>query len=376
MSDKLQQYCATDKEIYDLLMSGKQKLTESVLHELARDRGIFYSPKTTREGLVDRLALLTHDFHDVVGVIERREHTKRGEKTTSVTLGADLSVDEIKEVVNAYQAEVRKTEKVTSHKKGADGVIMNIEYNEYDYSRTRLIQRQRKDAGIEFVSKNGVTTIRMPATEKAKAVVRNLRDKIESKKKVVIPAQEIELVGLTKAEHRTSFFTSLIANIPGYSLQTVTNLKVASGVSDQEEDTVELDEDEDESARQEMLAVVHSVAIQGKNLVASEQYQQLRKGGFFITAITWRSKQQQEPQDMIQFDASFDDGPAGTGFKYGVRYASRLPNGDYAKNFKPVEDHLKPLLFELIETTARKVLADLFDKANADSAAPDEGGTA
>jgi hypothetical protein len=376
MSDKFHQYFATDKEIYDLLMSGKQKLTETVLHELARDRGIFYSPKTSREGLVDHLALLTHDFHDVFGIIERRDHAKRGEKTTSVTLSTDLSIDEIKEVVQNYQAEVQKTEKVTSHQKGADGVVMNVEYDEYDYSRTRLIQRQRKDASIEFVSKNGVTTIRMPATEKAKAVVSNLRDKIESKKKAVIPAQEIELVGLTKAEDRTSFFTFLIANIPGYSLQTVTNLKVASGVSDQDEEAVDLDEDEDESAKQEMLAVVHSVAINGKNLVASEQYQQLRKGGFFITAITWRSKQLKEPHDMIQFDASFEDGPAGTGFKYGVRYASRLQNGDYGKNFKPVEDHAKPLLFELIEITARKVLADLTAKADADLASPnEEGGT-
>jgi hypothetical protein len=109
MNDNFQQLCATDKEIYDLLMSGKQRLTESVLHELAHDRGIFYSPKISREGLIDRLALLNHDYYDVVGIIERRDHNKRGEKTTSVTLSADLSVDEIKEVVQAYRDEVQKS---------------------------------------------------------------------------------------------------------------------------------------------------------------------------------------------------------------------------------------------------------------------------
>lgn len=375
MSEKLQQYCATDKEVYDLLISGKQKLTESVLHELARDRGIFYSPKATRDALVDRLALLTHDYHDVIGVIERRDHGRRGEKTTSVALSTELSIDEIKEVIQAYQTEVQKTEKVTSHQKGSDGAVMNIEYDEYDYSRTRLIQRQRKDASIEIASKGGITTIRMPATEKAKIVVTNLREKIEGKKKAIIPAQEIELTNLISAEDRTAFFTSLISSIPGYSLQTVTNLKVASGVSEELDESVEIEEEDDASIKQEMLAVVHSVAIHGKNLVASEQYQQLRKGGFFITAITWRSTQQQSPYNLVQFDASFDDGPAGKGFKYGVRYATRLPSGEYTKSFKPVEDEDKPRLFELIEATARKVLADLISKNEIASGHSDIGDT-
>jgi hypothetical protein len=42
------QYCATDKEIHDALMSAKQKIGEKVLLELAKDRGIFYSAKDTR----------------------------------------------------------------------------------------------------------------------------------------------------------------------------------------------------------------------------------------------------------------------------------------------------------------------------------------
>ena len=45
MSKNALQYCATDKEIYDALMSAKQKINEKVLLELAKDRGIFYSAK-------------------------------------------------------------------------------------------------------------------------------------------------------------------------------------------------------------------------------------------------------------------------------------------------------------------------------------------
>lgn len=370
MNDRLQQYCATDKEIYDLLMSGKQKLTESVLLELARDRGIFYSPRATRADLVDAIAALPHDYLDVIGVIERRDHAKRGEKTTSVTLAVDLSIEEIKSVVLSYQVEATATEKVTANQKGTSGYTVNVEYNEYDYSRTRLIQRQRKDASIEFVKKDGVTVIRMPATDKARLVVENLVDKVEGIRKAEVPAQQISLQGLNSPDDRTSFFTSLISGIQGYDLDTVINLKVASGAS--EDDTeVDIDEDENEQVKQEMLAVVHSVSMQGSNLVASPQYQQLKQGGFYITSITWRAKEKISPHDMIQFDASFENGIEGTGFKYGLKRSSRLKNGQYAKQFRAVDENDRAQLFELLESAARTILAQLHAKVAAEAGAGD-----
>jgi tetrahydromethanopterin S-methyltransferase subunit F len=360
MSDILQQYCATDKEIHDLLISGKQKITDGVLHELARDRGIFFSPKTTREDLVVQIALLPHDYHDIVGIIDHRDHNKRAEKTTSVELSTSMEVDDIKSIVEEYRDGVTGNEKVTYFKKGADGFVMHISYDEYDYSKTTLIQRQRRDAEIEFVTKDGIVTIRNPATEKAKTIVEDLRGRIAQKKLTEVPAQRIELIGLPESETRTSFFTSLISKIPDYVLQTVINLKVASGKSDEKSDSVDLDEEETDTAKQEMLAVVHSAALNGTNLVASKQYQELRAGGFYITSITWRSKQKTEPFSLVQFDASFENPIDGTGFKYGVRIAARQKNGEYAKNFKPVaDDKVRAQLFELIENTSRSVLAEL-----------------
>jgi len=369
MSDLLKQYCATDKEVHDLLISGKQKLTEGLLLELARDRGIFYSARTPRDNLVMQVALLPHDYYNVVGIIKLRDHNKRGEKTTSLGLSAELSVDDIKELVEKYRDEVVGTEKVTYYKKGTNGFVMHVVYDEYDYSKTTLIQRQRRDAEIEFVAKDGGVTIRMPATEKAKAVVEDLRKRIEKVQLAPVPVQQIELSGIKDPARRTEFFTSLISRIPGYSLQTVINLKVASGAKDQDDGT-DLDEDEESAIKQEMLGVVHSVALNGMNLVESEQYQDLRAGGFFITSLTWRSKAIVEPFSMIQFDASFEDPVQGTGFKYGVRIANRQKNGDYAKNFKTVEDEkLKADLFEAIESTSRIILSELVTESSNESEA-------
>ena len=48
MPDSQLHYCATDKELYDLLMASKQRITESILLGFARERGIFCSPRESR----------------------------------------------------------------------------------------------------------------------------------------------------------------------------------------------------------------------------------------------------------------------------------------------------------------------------------------
>ena len=53
MPDSQLHYCATDKELYYLLMASKQRITVSILLGFARERGIFCSPRESRESLVD-----------------------------------------------------------------------------------------------------------------------------------------------------------------------------------------------------------------------------------------------------------------------------------------------------------------------------------
>lgn len=367
MTDFLDHLSANDKDIYDLLISGKQRLTENVLHELARDRGIFYSPKESRSDLADRLSMLPHDFHDIAGIVERREHGRRGEKTTSIRLDAAIPVEELRAAVAAYQQEAGASEKVVHHQKGANGLAMQVEYDEFDHSRTRLLQKQRHEAGIDFMVEDGKTVVRLPATEKAKRIVAIVKDKIESTRKENIAEESIELTALTTPEARSAFFTKLISQLPGYRLKDVTNLKVASHQADEaieDDDALDIENDSEGEAGRKMYAAVHSMALNGQNLVQSEEYQQLTKRGFFITAITWRAEQISLPYDIIQFDAGFEDRQRGTGFKYAVQGAFRFQKGQHTKSPRPVSETERAAFFALIESTARKVLTDLVRSAN------------
>lgn len=362
-----QLYYATNKEIHDLLFSAKQKLTEAVLHDLLRDRGIFCSPAESRDALVQYLSLLPHDYHDVCGVLERGEASKRGEKTATVSLNIELTPDELKDVVAEYQKDEIQ-EVVRSHKKSETEFVMNVSYSEFDFSKTKLRQRQFRDAELIFTKVGNRTEVRIPATDRARAMVEKLKDRIEARKKATVQLDEIELTGLTTSEQRTTFFTRLISSLPNFPLETVSRLRVAHSTSEQDDDDIDMEDEDVSDAEEKMLGIVENVALSGENLVASDMYQELKKKGFFITSITWRAKQNIEPYAIIECDAGFEDRQAGRKFRYSIHGALKHKNGKYTKNIRPVEDGEKADLLAMIERTARSVLEKLqTDAVNSDS---------
>jgi hypothetical protein len=373
MRDLSHLYYATNREIRDLLMSGKQRITENVLLELLRDRGILCSPDEPRDALVERLSMLTHDYADVCGLLERREAQRRGEKTSTIAIDVPLSPEELKEIVGEYQ-KAETGEKVTHYKKSPDEFVMNVTYFDPDYSKTRLLQWQELYATIEFVKKEGRTELRLPATDKARAIVDNIKARVEAKKNKLVQLEEIELTNLTAPEDRTTFFTKLISSLPHFSLENVSRLRVAHSKSTDQDDDLDMEDEEVEEAAEKMLGVVENVALSGENLVASEMYQDLKAKGFYITSVTWRARQDVNPYTKVEFDAGFEDRQAAKRFRYSVHGVLRFKNGKYTKNLRHVEDAEKATLLGMIEQTARKVLADLVAaQAATDAAAQGKG---
>ncbi|MEO1850047.1 MAG: hypothetical protein ABGX70_06010 [Psychrobacter sp.] len=368
MTDFLDHLSANDNDIYDLLISGKQKLTSSVLRELARDRGILYSPEDSREELADKISLLPHDFHDISGIVQKREPAHRREKSTFVRINSVLTVEEMKEAAAAYSVLSGPNETVTHRPKGGSGYNVNLVYDEFNHTRTRLLQRERREATIDFSIENEQTVIRLPASDKAKAVVAAIKDAVEKKRKEKLVEEKIELSGLTTPSLRSKFFTRLVSSLEDYKLKNVMNLKVSSlqRGDDQDEDGLDIEDDLGESAEKAMFAaVVHSMSLSGQNLVQSQEYKELTSRGFFITAITWRSEHEREPNDIVQFDAGFEDRKAGTGFKYQVQGVYRAHKGAHRKTMVHTDDLERTKLLSLLENTAKKVLAELLDESNA-----------
>ncbi|MXN28145.1 hypothetical protein [Delftia sp. CH05] len=374
MSEQLAQLYATDKDLHDLLASAKQRLTEAVLRELASERGIFYSPHDTRDDLVESISILPHTYQEVTELISRRETSRRNEKTTFVALDGEIPLKEIRDVVAEYQAEMGKAEKVDSHYRGANAVAMNLEYDEIDYSRTRLIQRTRQDATFTFTHEDGKTIVRFPATEKAQRVVDNLTDRVEKNRRAPLVRNAIMLDPDFTAHERTTFFTRLMAEMAGHKLNGVTKLRIAPSEPQSDADEpVELDEDERAEAERNMLAVVvRSMGMSGENLMAAPEYQALKKRGFFVTAVTWKGLQTSPPYDKNHLHAEFQDGEKGKDFRLAIKGVYRSQEGGHTKSSRPVTDSERELLTKLIERTAQDVLADMRTTRAAAKAQADE----
>ncbi|MFX3543079.1 hypothetical protein [Ralstonia mannitolilytica] len=344
-------------------MSAKQKINEKVILELAKDRGIFYSPKDSREDLISAISLLPQDFHDLNTLLEQREHAGRPEKLTSVILPAVLTVEEIKEVIKEYTAESPSDERVTHHAKGGDQVVANIKYSDIDYGKTRLVQRTPKEAGIEFHIEADRTIIRMPANDRVKGIFGKIKDKLDGKRKTEIPAIRIEIGQFESAAMRTEFFTTLISGLQGFDLKNVTSVKVERLKQEPQEDELDIDDDQEaEEAKQEALALVKKVALKGETLLASEEYQSLTKKGFFITSIIWRSTLKKHPYPMVEFEAAFEEPLLGRGFKYFVRGAYNMIDKQYTKTIRPVDPADRETYLGIIEDTAANAIKNLLQK--------------
>ena len=350
----LGQIFATDKEIYDLIMASPKRLTAGMLLDLASDRRIFCSSQDSREELASFLSGLHHDYHDIAGLMQKGEHGRRAERTTFVEIDSELTPAEIKSAVVAYQQIVNRTEVISVPTSTVARTRVNLEYDEIDYSRTRLIQKQRRQAEIDFAVKDGKTRIRMPATEKARSVVKVLKEKIASGRATSLEADEISVSDLINARDRNAFFMNLIKEITGYRLEMVTDAKVARNVIEKEDD--QDDEVAAEEAQRELISVVNSVSMRGVNIILTQEYQKFLEQGFLLTAITWRAIQIEDPGDLVQFEVAFEDGIGGSRFRYAVRYSPMLASGKHAKSFQSVPEARKPSLFSLIEDSARKVL--------------------
>jgi hypothetical protein len=372
MAEDVLKYCATDKEIFDLLMAAKQRISLAILHEIAKKRGIFYSPNEVREDLVTYLSLLPYDYEALDDLLVLSTNPNRAEKVTSVALNTKVSTEELKELVKDLQAQVGVEEKITSRPETSDRYVVQLEYSEIDFARTRLLQRREREADIRFVTEGENTTIRMPANEKARDFVSRITRALEQKRLQPIPTDNIDVSDLSPDE-RTQFFTKLMTKMKDYTSKGVSNVRVHKGVADSSPDE-EVDESYDDQAgaevdadtveaAEEMLYIVEHVVLNGKMLMASPEYQQLTEKGFYVTSITWVAQQNHGPHNRIEFEAGFEHPKQGEAFRYNVRglYRKRKGKG-YTKTLRPVDEGDKQVLFPIIEQTAREVLAELKNK--------------
>jgi hypothetical protein len=313
--------------------------------------------------------------HDIQAIQAAFETAGRGEKTTSFRLNTALTPEDVKQISEDYRESAGEEEKVVTRSVGANGFAVDLEYTEIDFSKTRLRQRQTREAHIEFRIENDHTIVTLPATEKARQAAQALRERLFARKQADIGLEEVDFSGITDPEPRTTFFTKLIGSLPDFTLSDV--MRVNADRADKPHTATGLDEDgeeeeSDEEASEQMLGIVKAMAFQGQSLLTSPQYQAMHSQGFFVTNITWSAKRNISPYQIVEFEAGFEEPGLGRGFRYNVRGWNTQRSGEYTKNLKPVPAEDKKKFLSVIEQVAIDVFRDIRQQVAAQNEPPGE----
>jgi hypothetical protein len=352
-------FYATEKDIFDALSSKKKRVTKEILFDLCLSKGILVSKEEERDDLIEYISMLPYDFVDLSAILDLIRSTTRSERKASIDVTAELSNKEINKVVNGIKKDREKygeTFKVVSESNKK--AVIQIEYPVIDFGMTPLRQRYEKVDFIEILKEDGLTKFRHPANDKMEEIAKVLIDKFKKNNENEIKEEIISLQSIRSPETRISFFILLIRNIDNFDLNDVSRIQVSKL---KEELNHEEDSDSEEIAdsEDEMIGLVKKAAFDGIGLLNSEEYQNLKAKGFFISSIVWTSIERNGNGDKFQFEALFENGESCTDFVYNVKgYYKRTENGDFAVTRLPLNELQKSAYLKEIEKSARAALVD------------------
>lgn len=348
---------ATDKDIYDLLLSSKLKLTDKIIREFALERGIIFSPDDDKRYMAESLSITPFSYHDIKFLIEKGTINSRQEKLTSTTIkeakDSEITPLECKKLLNQMNSH---EESIVSHINKNNELEVTVRYIDIDYSKTALLQKQKKQFKINISKNNNELRLLAPANDKSNEIINKLKKAIEETKKTTLNVEKIDLQPLYEKKLLSDFFGILITSIPDNHLDNVTNLRV-SNTSKTETSDMNFDEENEDIESAKALGMVNDILMKGSNLVSSDEYQTLRKRGYIITSISWETKEKKDPYNKLSFSAEFDK--ENKTFKFLPKGFYSNKNGTYTKSLKPLEDHTKIELCNLIEQVAKSTINKL-----------------
>lgn len=350
-------YFADDKDIFDLLMSQKRKLNDEMLRRFLRERGIIVGPNAERVELAQYMSRLPLGWPDLHTLLDRvGSVTHRAPKTTSEAVA--VSVDEMESAAQAIRTErtERRAEEYKITRRPDGGLEISIDYSVLDTTKNRLRQRSEQHATISIEPATGSSGVRIryPEEERGREVAEAIILRALGDPKELV-RDTISLDGCD-ATQRTRFFELLMTAMEGFTLRTVTQTRfrrlddaTADSELDGESDSLKLPGEDDPESDSRILRV----QLDGAGVFSSEQFQQLKKSGFFVSSVVWRSRMDGGDGLDAEFDAGFVVGDTGTAFTYRLRGVFRRnEHGEHQRTRENPSDSERQKFLRLLEDAA------------------------
>jgi hypothetical protein len=334
-TDYPSKFFAEDKDIYDLLASGRY--SERDLRLLLARRGVFLRSNLTKADLASECSrhfISWPELSLLLGEFNRPDHWKKHRvvKITNIKSRAEFE----QKVLELCDANTKSASEACSYVKNKDGnADINITYAETHITRMRTIQSIRKDTFLKlrWPSNNQLELIYDDNT-KASSIVADLLNKTVLEEEKQKSVHEITLVSLTKHEQRTDFFINMMRGLSSFEEAVlVTDLKF-DRLNLKTKD-LDSEDDEDDDGEEELNNMVKTAALSGENLLTADLYKDLKRLGFFISSSTWTSTKKDDHSQRVEFHAEFAKGAEGLDFRYSVDKIHTRDEEDKTKSQRP-----------------------------------------
>lgn len=362
-------YFADDKDIYDLLIASKQKLTVQKLILFIRKRGIIVSSSHNRDELIEKIASMPLCWQELNELIKATNTSDRAEKIASRSLSGKIDIANIISATEITRDERQNRAETYSIKQNNKNLQITVTYSELDTSKTRLAQRTQKEFTFEIdaTTKDDII-IRHQNQPRAQEILDSIVNKIIKKDEHSINQQKIDLSGIKNPSHRTNFFVQLLNGVNGFDLHNVKSVKVSNFSEKNSEDNEDTDNETDndgiKTEEASFIARVKEIAIKGNHILHSQLYAQSAQDGFFVQSIVWTALEKKPNGILVEFESGFDNPEEGKDFSYAVRgIYNRKNGGDFKKTKTQAENEEKTRVFCLLEHAARNAMSTVLNES-------------
>lgn len=360
MSRTYSVFFPSDSDMYDVMYCNERKININFLHALLLNRGILISKADSREDLITFASSLNFNYMQFKDISKQVAKASRNEKLSVVEIECSDSELDLSEITDAFMKQYgskpqEKYSKISSNIQ--ESVRIDIEYDEIDHSKTRLIQKMKKEACIEIDKSETGVRVRYTANEKINSRVDSLIRIIGEKLEIPqIKRHEIDFSEITNKLKITTFFRTLVNETDGFKLQDVSSIRFHRPKNDEitifENETDEITSSENEAdeissriIQDETDGLILKASFVGGSLLTSKECQEFLQKGYYISKIRWIGESLDSEHSRVVMEAELNDPIECKGYKFHIL-------GQHNPKDKNFEDYTETL--RVIALSTRK----------------------
>ncbi|WP_275724240.1 hypothetical protein [Vibrio furnissii] len=389
---------SNESDIYTALHANQSKLAGSSLRKLALNRGIIFPKKLKREELIDRISDLPFSYAHVREIQDKLASKTNQESFSVKRIYDGFDIDELHDVIKKVKdgrPKLLGNESIESSA-GIGTYIVNIDYTEFDFRRSKFQQKKLYSGNIWFIVHQDYVSIRYTYTPRIAEILGKIIDTYKATVNSNITVSEIDLSAITDADFRNIFAIHLydfdgLYKGTGFEYAGLEKVRVSriksplleekpegrvevdeevdneDALLDYDADSIDGDDDLDKDAKEDdnenLTFNINNASYDGMSLVNAPQIKELCKDGFYRSQIRWKSIATFLSNYVITFELGFEEKYFGKEVKFKILFKEtsddaaskdKLSNAEFDQVIRNLEDKIFQINDYIIEEHGKR----------------------